>query len=58
VLYPLATPTATKNNNTVGIDQVLGNLITTLDTVIVYALHVSEVKATLTAVGKELDPDY
>jgi len=58
VLYPPATPAAAKNNNTAGVDQALGNLITTLDTVIAHALYISEVEATLTAAGKELDPNY
>jgi prephenate dehydrogenase len=57
VLYLLVNPAGDKKNNTIGADQVLGSLITTLDTVIVYAVYISEVEATLEAVGEELDPN-
>ena len=56
VLYPPpVTPAAPKNNDTTGADQASGTLVTTSDTVIARALHVSEVEATLAIAGKELD---
>jgi len=47
-----------KNNNTIGADQVLGSLITTLDIVIIRALYISKVEVTLIAIEKELDLTY
>ena len=58
MLYPPVNPTRDKKNNTIGADQALGSLITTLDTVIARAVYISEVEATLEAVGEELDPNY
>ena len=58
MLYPLVNLTGDKKNNTIGADQVLGSLITTLDIVIARAIYISEVEATLKAIGEELDPNY
>ena len=59
MLYlPIVTAAAAKNNNSIGMDQALGSVVTTSDTVIAYTLYKSEVEATLTATGKELDPNY
>lgn len=57
VLYPPVNPAADENNDTIGADQASGSLITTSDTVITRAVHVSEVEVTLVAAGKELDSD-
>ena len=58
MLYPPVNPTRDKKNNTIGADQVLGSLITTLDTVIIRAIYISKVEAILKAVEEELDPNY
>ena len=58
MLYLLVNPAGDKKNNTIGADQVLGSLITTSDTVIIRAVYISEVEATLKAIGEELDPNY
>jgi hypothetical protein len=57
VLYPPVNPAGDEKNDTIGADQASGSLITTSDTVIARAVHVSEVEATLEAAGEELDPD-
>ena len=54
-LVTLAIP---KNNNTIGVDQALENLITTSDTVIARALYISKVETIFITTGKELDPIY
>ena len=58
MLYLLVNPAGDKKNNTIGADQVLGSLITTLDTVIIHAIYISKVEAILKAAGEELDPNY